>query len=351
MNLKKISNLCFLTLSAALLVVPALLTNVKPDQVSVAENRKLAEPVSISEGLSAYMTGLNSYVNDRIGFRNQMVALYNEFTINVLPPRNDQVIFGSDGWLFFSEELSDYTGLNNNQESVEYAVQVLNALDSWCKENGSRFVFMVGPNKSSVYDCYMPDYVVKSETSFLDALTARLEHENILFVNPQNTLIADRDSGELYMKLDSHWNAYGAEYAIHDLLLQLNITEKTYTFTEERKIAGDLLSMLAVQSTGSDSLYADVDPNPNCEAELLAGSLNRAIRNEDGISFVCYADSFAGALDNYFGHYFNGTIYGHWNVSQTIEDGFPEVFIVQCVERNIMTALEDCNNSMTEINP
>lgn len=342
MNKKRYSDIFLILLVTISILVPVLFTNLKSDQISAAENRKLAEPVSISEGYSVFMKSLDSCANDRIGFRNGMVRVYNEITVNYLHARNEQVIFGKDGWLFYREDLADYTGQNYTAETVEYCVQVLKALDQWCRSKGSRFVFMVGPNKSSVYHEYMPDYIHKADVSLLDALTVRLEEEGILFVNPKQALIKDSEEVELYYKLDTHWNSYGAKYALDELVNKLDLPLVNFSITEYRKNSGDMLSMLAVKSIGSDSLYATVEQNQDCIIETIPDTKDKIFHTPDSYSFICFRDSYTSALENYYTHYFDGPLYWNWNVLQTPEEYFPEYVIVECVERYIIEAINAC---------
>lgn len=342
MKTNKLTNILFVTIASIILLIPVFLTNLKPDQISVSENRKLAEIVPISNGYSTFMKSLNSCANDRIGLRDEMVKIYNEVTVNVLHSRNDRVIFGKDGWLFYREDLADYTGQNNTTENVEYCVTVIKALDQWCRERGGQLVFMVGPNKSSVYSQYMPDYIQKADISLLDSLSTSLKDEDILFINPKERLVEDSDKVELYYKLDTHWNSYGAKYALDELVNLLNLPEKAFILTEHRENSGDMLSMLAVESIGSDSLYVDVVPNEMCIIEPIPDTNHKILHNDNSDNFICYRDSFSSALEGYYTHFFNGPMYWNWNVLQTPNENFPKYIIVECVERYLLRAVNSC---------
>lgn len=346
MKIRKIVNTCFISILLLLLVSPAVLTNWKPEQISKTENRMLAELTPMSEGFSSFTTSLNACANDRIGFRDQMVRLYNEITVNFLHSRNDQVVMGEEGWLFYIGDLPDYTGKTNTPENVEYCVQVLKKLDAWCKEQGSQLVFLVGPNKASVYDEYMPDYIRRTEESLLDVLTVRLREEGILLINPKDALNADAASRELYYKLDTHWNANGARYALDGLVELLGLPGKDFSTKDYRINSGDLLKMLAIDDMGSYSLYTAVEKAPETVIERIPDSKHKQIHNPAGIPFLCYRDSFAIALENYFSHYFDGPMYWSWEVMKEPPEKLPPYVIVECVERFILTAMKTCEASM-----
>jgi hypothetical protein len=115
---KEKSNFIFLGVCALVLVIPLIFFNFKADQISVAENRKLAEPISIRQGVTNFMNSLDDCINDRIGFRDNFVQMYRELTVNVIKGKNDKVTLGKDGWLFYNEDLPDYTGTNVNEETL-----------------------------------------------------------------------------------------------------------------------------------------------------------------------------------------------------------------------------------------
>ena len=221
--MKKVANIIFVAICALIVLIPVLSFNWKPDQISVAENRRLADLGSPKEGASTFMKSVDSYVNDRIGFRDQAVQLYRQITIRYLNYRHDQVLVGDDGWLFYCDELADYTGTNNTSTAVDRYIAILKEIDAWCKQRDIQFVFAVGPNKSSIYSEYMPGYVKLTEVSLLDSMMQRAKQENLLMVCPKQELIVHKDEQELYMRLDTHWNPLGARYMMERLAEELEL--------------------------------------------------------------------------------------------------------------------------------
>ncbi len=331
--MKKVCNLSMIAVLALMLLIPVLCINWKPEQISLIENRPLAEPVPLTQGVSNFMTGLDQSLNDRIGFREEMVSCYNRMNVELFRTGNDNVILGKDGWLFYKDELPDYTGKTADPAVADYYVQILVALDQKCKERGTQFVFMPCPNKSSVYAQYMPDTIRKADVTLLDMILERLEDTDVVVICPKEAMIADSEKQELYMRLDTHWNSYGAKYALDDLVDALGLPEKTFSVSGSYIYGGDLLNMLAVPTVGSRSVYASVTPDPDTVRQTIPGTKHITLSSEDGASFVCYRDSYSIALENYYTHYFQGTMYWNSEVLEAFRQEPTDYLILECVER------------------
>lgn len=342
MSKRKVCELCFAIATVLFLLAPVLCTNMEPNAISPSENRELAQPAPISKGLSHFMESLNDAANDRIGFRDGMVRLHGDIVYNGLRSRHARVIAGEDGWLFFGDDLPDYTGANNQPETVEHYVQVLKAMDELCASRGSQFVFIVGPNKTSVYHAYMPDYIQKAETSLLDALAKRLAEEGVRYIIPTERLIAESEQVELYHKLDTHWNAYAAKYVMDELVEMLGLPEREFVFSETREKIGDLVLLqgLALESVQGESLAVSVEPNPEATFEPVPETTRRILRNEQGKSFICYCDSFTWDLEGFYSWYFDGLMYATEPLQALPE--FPQYVIFEVVERNLADTIKAC---------
>lgn len=339
--MKKAINSVFVIFCALIILVPVLFFNWKPNQVSAAENRQLTELESPRNGLSTFMKSLDSYVNDRIGFRDYAVQLYRQITIKYMNYRHKQVLVGDDGWLFYHEELPDYTGTNNNPDTVERYVAILKQIDAWCKERDIQFVFMVGPNKSTIYSEYMPDYIKQADTTLLDALIERAESEDLLMVCPKQELINDKFDEELYMRLDTHWNPLGSRYMLNQLTQSLGMDMHEIAVSPKQTSAGDLKDMLAIGDIGVESVTADVPIAEGALIEEIPDTLHLIVHSENTENFICYRDSYSIALVNYYSHYFNGPMNWTFDIDFDYVDAMrPKYLILECVERYLPTAME-----------
>ena len=63
----------------------------------------------------------------------------------------EQVILGSDGWLYYRETLDDYLGKGMSDEELEYAAKNLALMQEYAESQGAAFVFTIGICKSYIF--------------------------------------------------------------------------------------------------------------------------------------------------------------------------------------------------------
>ena len=87
------------------------------------ENRQLAEMPSLSfaggkelaDSLKAFPSLFNSFYNDHVPFRSQLIELNSILNVELLgDSASDSVVLGKDNWLFYTDEesIEDYKGTN-----------------------------------------------------------------------------------------------------------------------------------------------------------------------------------------------------------------------------------------------
>lgn len=339
--MKKTTNIIFIVICALILVLPVVRFNWKPDQVSKAENRQLAEIGDLKDGFSTFMKSVDNYVNDRIGFRDQFVQLYRLATIKYLNYRHDQVLVGDDGWLYYLEELPDYTGTNNSNETTDRYIEILKQIDAWCKQRDIQFVFAVGPNKSTIYSEYMPNYIRQADVTLMDTLMEKAQQAELLFVCPKQELLEHKNEQELYMRLDTHWNSLGSRYMLNQITQSCGLAAREIPVSPSQTLVGDLKDMLAIGDIGFKSVTADVPVASGARIEQVPNTKHLIIRSENTESFVSYRDSFSIALTEYYSYYFDGPMYWSFTIDfDYVESVKPKYLILECVERYLPTAIE-----------
>lgn len=339
--MKKYADITLILFIVILIALAVLFFNFKPDQISAVENRKLAEPVSIREGLTNFMISVEDSIDDRIGFRDNMMQFHNQLNYSILKANHSKVIMGDDGWLFFRDDLSDYTGTNIKPEKTQRQLSIIKAIDRWCEDRGITFILAVGPNKSTVYSNYMPDGIYHTEKNNADCLVELLQAEDILVSYPKEALIEHRDEQELYMRLDTHWNAYGAWYMMNDIVTMLGLPEMEFAYGETQTKSGDLLNMLNAGWNGTYSLAASAADDPDATTEGIPGTQHLYIRSENADKIVCYRDSFHVAMIPFYEHYFQGPVNWTFTIDfDMVEQESPKFLILSCVERYLDHAIE-----------
>ena len=166
------------------------------------ENRQLAEMPSLSfaggkelaDSLKAFPAQFNSFFNDHVPFRNQLIWLNSVLNVEVLgDSASDSVILGKDNWLFYADEgsIEDYKGTNLYTEE-ELALIRDNCLASrdYLESRGIEFVILIPSNKEDIYSDHLPDHIKKrGELTRAQQVTDCLREVGIRVVYPRGELL------------------------------------------------------------------------------------------------------------------------------------------------------------------
>ncbi len=273
---------------------------------SSAEKRELQEfPVIYSDetGFNKEFTGeISDYVSEHFSFRSRFVTLWSLISADVFHTSTmDNVIIGKDGWLFFAETLPDYLRTDVFNESKLYsAVKTLDLINEFVSANGGRFLFVVAPNKNTVYPRYMPSFQKQgSKSSNYELLTSSLsDRDYYLNVLP---LFLKRNE-QLYHKKDSHWNNLGANICFSAITEKLGVKSADYEssgYSLVKDWRGDLDVMLFPTRNNYDE---QVYFNKKYQFEYVSSfhsedDIKIKTYNSDGNgNLYMYRDSFTNAL-------------------------------------------------------
>jgi len=180
----------------------------------------------------------------------------------------DEVILGKDPWMFYSKEN------DNNIDAIDYyrGVTLFTTDDLrawkkkiefryyWLKKRGIRYVFMVVPNKSTIYSEFLPEFVRKSNNkSRLDQLINYLKNTNspVKILDLRKRFLKEKLKFKIYKITDSHWSDIGAFFGykvLMDRLKEYNINSfsvslKDYSVEVKKMyLGGDLAKILLLQN-------------------------------------------------------------------------------------------------------
>lgn len=217
---RKLWDILFGICFVVMIFVPFIMLDTRETIDSELENRSLTKwPGLYFDKL--HMEWYGHYVEDRVGFRDQAILLNGDINYNLFGRFSETMhMFGKEGYVFPADEgyIGNYQRLNVNEDLVDDLVSYLSGCNSYAKEQGSLFVFLICPNKSSVYGDHMPEsiYVDESRQSVLELTEEKLEEQGILTVIPHEKLHALSAEEQVYnVKYDcAHWNDLGAFYGL-----------------------------------------------------------------------------------------------------------------------------------------
>lgn len=340
------------------------------------------------------------WLNDRIGLRRPLIQLYQVARYYHLTPGllsksltqtglaanavtghmshgsvavsgQDRVLIGRDGWLFFQTDdvIRNYRGTDLfSKNELERWRQVLTERRDWLAKRGIQYLFVIAPNKHSVYPEQMPRAIHRVSTnSRLVQLTDYMKRQSdVTVLNLLDPLVRSKSEQRVFHKTDTHWNAYGAFIGAQEILERLKTWYPAVRLPEIEDydlvvhdcdvqsvkdvsswIKMDLAVMLSspipyrekvidlVPRRSSLNVPVQLPGIPRSQEDLVQHqtSENGKIPNV----FVLH-DSYMMALAPFLAPHFRNVTY-HWKndfPAKEIEKARPVVVIQQLVERRLM---------------
>lgn len=189
-----------------------------------------------TRSLKAFPVQFEKWFNDRIGCRRPLIqayqlaryygltpALLSTSGRGVNPLEKEGVLVGRDGWLFYhsAAALADFRGtdLFTEAELAEWK-QVLEERQNWLAQRGIRYVFVMVPEKHTIYPDNMPGSITRitTETRLQQLEDYLNRRSNVAVLNLTEPLVAAKADRRVFHKTDTHWNAYGAMIGAKALL-------------------------------------------------------------------------------------------------------------------------------------
>jgi hypothetical protein len=214
----------------ALLWLPLLAMLIQRPQTELAENRALSPwPDVEREPIALLPDRFEHWFEDRFGLRSELIRAHDQLKVAAFGAvHSSKVAVGRDGWLFFTGEgaLEDHHGLKPFTADELLAWQrVLEGKQAWLAERGIDYLFVVAPNKESLYGDRLPDHLRRPKAvSRLDQLADHLaQHSTVAVLDLREPLRAAQREGEVYHPLDTHWNQRGAWAAYRSICDRLAV--------------------------------------------------------------------------------------------------------------------------------
>lgn len=331
------------------------------------ERRNLSQlpplPTTLQE-VQSFPTRIDSYYSDQFGFRNALTRI--RFAILALLASDSagkNVTAGKDGWLFLGSIKPDYAGyadpigdvMNINRyteaQLATFAVHIT-AIRDWLAQQGIHYVYVITPNKHTVYTDKLPDFIKKVHPqSATDQLFEYLqEHTDIVAVDLRAALAEERQAHEVYLKLDSHWNSFGANVGQYEVM---KAVERLYpdkvrpfklppdAFSMGESRYGDLATSAgmtgAVEPAPEPVFSATCTPYRESESPDFFAPFTMICEDRE-LDVLIFRDSFFTAMQPYTSRQFHRSTY-IWNtinyleLRDYIEREMPDLVIDQRVER------------------
>jgi len=184
------------------------------------------EPRALHKFPSTY----EAYFKDTFGLRDRLLrwhALQSLDLFGVSP--TDQVLIGKDGWYFYTgnDSVRAWRGLVPfSEEDLRQWKLGLEARRDWLRDLGMEYLFVIAPNKETIYPDYYPDTFAKLGPTRLEQFADYMARNSDLdFLDLRGPFAEERKhdgpQNHVYLEEGTHWNARGALVAYHEILARL----------------------------------------------------------------------------------------------------------------------------------
>lgn len=256
--MKKTIQQIYIITIVIILLIPMAKFNLK-DSISEKEKRTLA---SKPEFNAKIFKSCDLFFQDRFGGRNELIRLSNFIDYKILFKRvlNDKAVKGENGFYYLIDygdgwNLMDFykKNLMTDAQLDEFKGNIQRTI-SWCKSNQIECLFVIGPNKHSIYPENYPSKRPEG-ISRIDQIISIFDELDVPYVYPKNYLIEQKSHHDipLYYETDTHWNFLGAYYAsclikgkLKTIFPQTEFPEIEYDIDVEYTDEGDILPMLGI---------------------------------------------------------------------------------------------------------
>ena len=346
------TSLVLITVFFTLLWLPTLDTFLHVDRTpAYNENRLLARfPQSaLPGGLKKYIAGLETYFNDHFGFRNRLLHWHNRWKYALFGSGSGSgVIIGKDDWLFYADDqmVDHYRGVRQfTPQNLQDWATLLEHRRDWLARQNIKYIFVVAPDKQSVYSEQLPDWLtkVRPDTELDQFLAYMRAHSTVEVLDLRPALREARRIAPTYLKTDTHWNDFGGFVASQEIVKVLSKQLPGFeplslnSFERQNRLmpGGDLANLLGLD-------ISEIAENnaiffiPKSDLPPLKFNADSTTNPEAQGTMIVFDDSFGLALKQFLGCYFNKVVYsGQYELNAgLIKRHMPSVVVSEIVERH-----------------
>jgi hypothetical protein len=335
-----------------------------------SENRKLATRPRLTwsgDAVKSFPASFDAFYNDNFGCRYTLIRMHNLAAVrgfHVSPSAN--VCLGKRGWLFYTEDRvgADYHAARPFRGDELLCWQrVLETRRNWLAKQGIRYLFVIAPDKASIYPEVLPNALQRRllEPTRLDQLMAHmLVNSDVKMLDLRQPLRDSKAGERVFYITDSHWNSRGCYAGYRTIVESLtewfpNVKAMPRAAFDEVVMAGpggDLARMLSLEDRFPESDLELVPRTPRHARRVATGysvprlppPMQPVVMEQQGRGLpraVVFRDSFGSCLIPYLSEHFRRVVYSwqeaHGFDAALIQRERPDVVVQEIVERKLAT--------------
>ena len=317
--------------------------------------------------LHQFIGGLEAYYNDHFGFRKKLIRWFQNWKLGFYRDRSVyKVINGQDHWLFFGEAemVEHFLGIAKfTPVQLQTWQKLLEKRRDWLAARGINYLFVVAPDKQSVYPEMLPAWLgaaaPKNRETKLDQFLAYMKtHSTVQILDLRAPLLAAKKIAPTYLQNDTHWNLFGGFIGAQTLVQTIAeqfpevplLALSDFDWTNTPATGGDLSKMLGTETperyrytfTPKFSL-TQVKSSEDLKYPTGWG-LKRLLTLENpastSMAAVFFTDSFGVAWEQFLGRSFKKIVFLGDNRAfnpQLINATHPKIVVNEMLERFFCT--------------
>ena len=324
-------------------------------------------------GVRDYLAATDTYFNDHFGFRKRLIRWCQQWKQRLFHNKSlNLVITGQNGWFYIAERqmIDHYLGLEKfTPQQLQSWQRLLEKRRDWLAARGIKYLFVVPPDKHSIYPENLPTWLVKAtpanRRTKLDQFMQYMKaHSTVEVLDLREPLIAGKKFAPTYLHNDTHWNLYGGFLAAQELVKALSrqtpelppLRLEDFDWTNAPATGGDLTSMLSLHPPEKNNfVFAPKPPLVAPQIEVITNivrnwnardkaKVNKLVENKNPtpkpVDLVIFHDSFARPWWQFLGYSFHRCVFvwedKEFN-SKVVTDNHPQVVVNEMLERMFNT--------------
>ncbi len=219
-----------------------------------------------------FTKGFDAYWNDHFGFRRRLIRWNAMSDYEFGASWVGLVAIGSRGFLFYTGEKSSesHQGLYPYKDAdLDAWAKELESRKQFCERHGARFLFVIVPDKQSIYPEMLPHALAAGGQPLIDQWSAYMTaHTSVSFLDLRPALLKAKAEGQAYHRTDTHWTDLGAFEGYRAIVSRL---AEWYPAMAPRRLdefgrrrdgrwSGDLAMMMGIESFLAEPLNELVPP-------------------------------------------------------------------------------------------
>ena len=347
------------------LCLPLLATispRIQPNLPAIEEKRVLTKFPGFPEiniyTLKSYTHKYEKYFNDQFGLRKLFLRSLALYRFHVFGGSiSSDVMIGKEDWLFANRynTLDAYRGYK--WFSSDDLIKIKNYLEkkqALLAERGIDYLYVIAPNKQSIYPEYFPARFTKYGENYVDTFVEFMrDNSDVDILDLRHSLIKNKNKGQLYYRTDTHWNSLGAYYAYREIIKRLQkshpdiklVTKEQLESIKEKSFSGDITDLMALSGVLTETVTNLKLKNAKALITLNEKVTNQIVtKNPDlaGPRVLMFRDSFTIHLQPFLSESFSFVKYiwtGNWPIEEELLSQLdkvkPDIVIEERIENEV----------------